>query len=420
MTLYRLDSPVRHYEWGSPTVIPEMLGVPADGQPVAELWMGAHSAAPSLVVDAVSATATGGAPSHADQPAKRSLADLISDDPQHFLGPQVAQRYGSTLPFLLKMLAVDQPLSLQAHPSARQAKDGFAAENAAGIALDSPQRNYKDANHKPEMICALSRFEGLCGFRPVTSTVQFWTALGAPGLLALSERLMADGGIRDVVTHLLTLPPDAVGALVEELTGAAQPLAGTDGAWASESGWLVQLGADYPGDRGVVLASLLNLFRLEPGQALFVGAGHLHAYLHGTGIELMANSDNVLRGGLTRKHVDVAELVKLLEFSESVPEVLEPTGASTDGIYPQRCPDFVLARLQLTLQEQAYRPAGRPQILFCVDGAATLSSVEGEGEGMELGRGEAVFGPATDAVTVRGAAKASTVFVASSGGTGEI
>lgn len=420
MVLYRLDSPIRHYDWGSPTVIPELLGIAPDDQPAAELWMGAHSAAPSLI--AATAPASADAPS--DAVVGRSLADVIGDDPRHNLGSQLAARYGPTLPFLLKVLAVERPLSLQAHPSARQAKAGFAAENAAGVALDAAQRNYKDANHKPEMICALTSFEGLCGFRPVAATVQFWTALGAPSLLALRDRLSADGGIRDVVTHLLTMPPELVRVLVEEVTGAARRLADTDDAWSPHSGWLVRLDNDYPGDRGVVLASLLNLFHLEPGEALFLGAGQLHAYLHGTGVELMASSDNVLRGGLTGKHVDVAELVRILEFSESVPAVEEATGTnSASRTYPEHCPDFILSRLELGPDVTISRPAGRPQIVFCFAGAAEVSEAAADGSvarsdaagadaQMALHRGGAVFVPASDAVVLARGAPKTTVFVA--------
>ena len=411
MSVYRLDGQVMRYDWGSPTVIPELLGLAADGRPVAELWMGAHAAAPSHIKADDGAAAPGG-----------TLADLIAADPERLLGAETVARSGPTLPFLLKLLAVERPLSLQAHPSLAQAQAAFAAEDAAGLAPDSPERNYKDANHKPEMVCALTPFDGFFGFRPVVQTAEFWRALDVAGLLALLDRLLGDGGLRDVVAALLTMSDDAVEQLLAELVPAARDVADSGGAWAAEARWLVRLDEQYPGDRGVALTSLMNLVRLEPGESLFLASGQLHGYLHGTAVELMASSDNVLRGGLTSKRVDVAELLRILDFAEGTVEP-DPGTQTAPGrlAYREHCPDFSLARLEVTAELRVPCPAGRAQILFCTSGTAQVlenGSAAGPASApTTLAHGAAVFVPADDAVVVGGTSPASArVFVATTGG----
>lgn len=398
MTVLRLTNSVMHYAWGSTTVIPRLLGREPDGQPAAELWMGAHAGAPSIVTD---------------DPQHRSLAEVIGLDPDVWLGHETARRFGAALPFLLKVLAIERPLSLQAHPDIRRARSGFAAENAQGVEPGSAQRNYKDANHKPELVCALTPFQGLCGFRPVQLTAQFLDALGAQAFLAYRERLLADGGLRDVVTCLLTMDESSSTGLLSDLLLGAGRVAGSEAAWAAEAGWLLRLGEAFPADRGVALAALLNLVGLDAGEALFLAPGQLHAYLDGTAVELMASSDNVLRGGLTSKHVDVAELVRVLQFTEGPADVLVAVPGS-EGMhwYPDVAPDFRLGRTELDADRSVERPAGLPQLLFCAHGVATVSNADSATT--ELPRGHAVFVPATDAVSLT-AREGTLVFVATCG-----
>ena len=382
--IYRLDNPVQNYAWGSMSVIPDLLGVEPTGEPVAELWLGAHPAAPSRVIG------TDG---------ERTLLELIDEQPEAMLGKTVGQRFGQ-LPFLLKILAVARPLSLQAHPSLSQARAGFAAENAAGIPIDSAGRNYKDANHKPEQICALTDFEGFCGFRPVAETAGFLDALDTPLLAGFRARLVAAGGLRDVVTDLLTRSPEGIARILDELVPAAERLAQAGGRWAAEAGWIVRLDGDYPGDHGAVMALLLNLVHLRPGQALFLHAGELHAYLHGVGVEVLANSDNVLRGGLTHKHIDVAALLGILEVAEDVIKPLDAVPAvGGESIYPSSVADFRLTRLDLAdAAVPVVLAEGTPRILLCTEGSATVTA--SDGESVRLPRGAGVFVAAGAAVAV--------------------
>lgn len=407
MSVYRLENRVQPYAWGSPTVIPDLLGYPGDGTPAAELWMGVHPNAPSTVV--------GPGP-------RRSLADLIATDPAGILGDSGSDH----LPFLLKILAVDQPLSLQAHPDAEQARAGYAEEEARGLDADAPARNYHDPNPKPEMVCAVTDFVGLSGFRPVQDSGRLLDALGGAMRARYRDRLIAPGGLRDVVTCLLTLPPPKISDLVDEVATAAAILAGGTagpspdgpgdgpGEFAAEAAWLVALAQAHPGDRGVLIAALLNLVRLPPGGVLRVPAGQLHAYLHGVGVEIMATSDNVLRGGLTAKHIDVAELLQILDLREDpAPPVQIPAPTAGWFDYRSDVPQFRLSRAELgpaTVSEVA-RAAGAAQILLCTAGAAVV--LDGAGGETELPQGASVFVTADDAVRVRARGPASsTVFAA--------
>ena len=224
----------------------------------------------------------------------------------------------ANLPYLLKVLAADEPLSLQAHPSAAQAAEGFARENAAGIPVDAPTRNYRDASHKPELICALTEFHALVGFREIAQTLALLRALDvaelAPHVALLAAQPDA-AGLRALFTTWITLPQSVLDRAVPALQTACVRLAQQGREFAREARMALELSERYPGDAGVLAALLLNLVVLAPGEALYLPAGNLHAYLSGAGVELMANSDNVLRGGLTSKHVDVAELLRVLDFT---------------------------------------------------------------------------------------------------------
>ena len=372
-----LDNPIQRYAWGSPTAIPTLLGKAPDGTPQAELWLGAHPSAPSRL-------RTG-----------NSLEELIAEAPQRLLGEGSLERFGPRLPFLLKVLAAGQPLSLQAHPSLDQARVGFAREETAGVPRGAPHRNYKDGNHKPEIICALTEFHALCGFRKVSESVRLFAALG------LETSLLMEKGLKAYFEFVMTQPNEAQGALVDRLVEAARkPVKGFE----AECQLATRLNALYPRDVGIIGAMLLNLVTLQPGDALYLGAGNLHAYLEGTGVELMANSDNVLRGGPTPKHVDVPELLSVLNFTDGPPDVLKPS-AQPEQVYRTPAPDFRLSRIAV---------AGKP-ITLPSRGAQLLLVVEGEVlvKGMKLRCGSSVFiGADEGAVAVSGT---GTVFRATPG-----
>ncbi|SDF92148.1 mannose-6-phosphate isomerase, type 1 [Lentzea fradiae] len=384
-----LHNAVRPYAWGSRTAIAELLGkeVPAP-HPEAELWMGAHPGDPSRVdgVDGV----------------QRSLLDLLTEDPDRQLGPRVTKRWGSRLPFLLKVLAADEPLSLQAHPSAAQAAEGFAAEEARGVPLDSPVRNYKDPAAKPELVCALTEFHALAGFRSPDRTISLLRSLDAPALAPYTEMLVAQpdsSGLRALFTMLITLPQTSLAVLLPQVLDACVLHVKEHGEFDLECRTILELGESYPGDAGVLAALLLNRLVLQPGEAIHLPAGNLHAYLRGTGIEILANSDNVLRCGLTPKHVDVPELLRVLDFTCGDMEVLLGEEVQPGvRVYRTPAPEFELSRLDLTRETRVHDDG--PQIMMCSEGAVVLTNARGDE--LRLARGQAVWLPASDpAVLVR-------------------
>lgn len=357
----RLEAPVRRYAWGSRTALAGLQGRPAPtAHPEAELWMGAHPADPALLE-------RGG--------AAAPLDEVIAADPAGELGADVVDAFGPTLPFLLKVLAADEPLSLQAHPSAEQAAAGFAEEEARGIPIDAPHRNYRDRWPKPELLCALSPFDALCGFRPVAETLELLDALDVPRLAPMATRLRAEGeaAYRPVVRALLAVPAAERAALVEGVAAGARRAAAR-GVSPDVAGWVTELAARYPDDPGVAVALCLRLVHLEPGQALFLPAGNLHAYLRGTGVEVMACSDNVLRGGLTPKHVDVEALLAVLDGRVLPPPRVEPVAASPhELVYPAPAREFRLSRVSVDGGAVALDRRGG-EILLCLDGAVTVTA----------------------------------------------
>ncbi|CAK7288744.1 mannose-6-phosphate isomerase, class I [Streptomyces misionensis] len=375
----RLDNTVRPYAWGSPTAIPRLLGTEPTGEPQAEMWMGAHPGAPSRT-------------------ARGTLAEVIDADPERELGKEAVAKFGPRLPFLLKILAADAPLSLQVHPDLAQAREGYADEERRGVPLDAPERNYKDANHKPELICALTEFDGLCGFRPPERAADLLAALGVDSLKPYVDLLHArpeDAALREVLTAILTADREETARTVAEAAAACARLGGDHAPYA-------QLAHHYPGDPGVLAAMLLNHVRLQPGEALFLGAGVPHAYLSGLGVEIMANSDNVLRCGLTPKHVDVPELLRVVRFEASDPGVLRPE-AAPDGeeVYETPTDEFRLSRHVLPEGGTAHDlTRDTPQILLCTAGAVRAGE-------HELGPGRSVFVPAGEKAEISGA---GTVF----------
>lgn len=390
--MYRLVNPIQSYPWGSRSAIAELLGEPAPtAEPQAELWMGAHPSAPSRVV-------RGGVP--------QSLVEAVEEAPYAMLGAAAVETFGTRLPFLLKVLAVDRPLSLQAHPDRDRARAGYAAEQAAGIPLNSPRRTYRDDNHKPELICALTPFDALCGLRPVEEMLAILGELAVPVLEPAGEALARDGGpegVRRLLGEILRTPEPA--GLVDSVRDACRRWAHLDGPFAASYRCAEDLAARFPGDPGVAVSLLLNRVHLRPGQATYLPPGRLHAYLHGVGIEVMASSDNVLRGGLTTKQVAVEELLAATELRCSRPETLDgrPDGEGWSQ-YPTPAADFALARARLDAGSVMSDVQG-PQILLCVDGELSLCDVDvdvGGGGAVPFGRGQSVFGAAGERLSVRG------------------
>jgi mannose-6-phosphate isomerase len=405
----RLTNTVRPYSWGSLTAIPALLGVPPTGEPQAELWMGAHPGAPSSL-------------DRGDGPHPLDL--VVAADPEAELGTAVLQHFGPRLPFLLKLLAAGEPLSVQVHPDLAQARAGFAAEEACGVPLDSPQRTYKDANHKPELICALDEFTGLCGFRDPAATALLLDGLAVPALAPVIDILRSkpeSEALREALTTVLSEPPETVAATVLATTealerAAADPDAlGLPTALASSLNSYAAVGRTFPGDRGVIAALLLNFVRLLPGEALYLGAGVPHAYLSGLGVEILANSDNVVRCGLTPKHVDVPELLRIVDFRSADPGVLHPVrvpGSDGEELYPVPVDDFRLSRYTLDGTAAGSRciPGTAPQILLCTEGTAVLT--DADGSSVTLRRGDSAYVSANAAALRATAADGvpSTVF----------
>lgn len=390
----RMSNAVVEYAWGSRRVLAELLGEPSPSpRPQAELWMGAHPAAPSEVE-----TGAGGT---------TGLDAYIAADPVRTLGDDVGRRFGGRLPFLLKVLAVDAPLSMQAHPNPEQARAGFAREEALGISPDAPGRCYRDTNHKPEILCALTPFEALVGFRPVAETLELLEALGCPALAPVSAALAEapPHGLRAAFELLMTMEAPRRRAVVDEVAAACRQARNVAPGHQASLRWAAALAERYPGDIGVASSLLMNHVRLEPGEAIYLPAGRLHTYLGGVGVELMANSDNVLRGGLTPKHVDIAELIGVLDFrDEAAATVACREDAPHERRFETPAADFCLSVIELH-GTQDHRPDRRgPEIVLCVEGCARVTA--GSGESLELGRGESLFVAAGEAsYTLSGSAR---------------
>ena len=376
--ILRLESTVLPYPWGSRSRIAELLGqtVPA-AEPQAELWMGAHPKASSRVV-------VGG--------AERRLDELIAAAPAALLGAELLARGPARLPFLLKLLAAERALSIQAHPDLAQAEAGFAREEKAGVPLEADQRNYRDRCHKPEVLFAVEPFWILRGFRAGQEILELAEGLGLaellPGLVALRQQPQ-DGLAAFFASTLAPRTP----LELERLNAAvvAKVLARGLGEHPVYR-WVLRLADQFPADRGVFSPLFLNIVRLEPGQAIFTGPGILHAYLEGFGVELMANSDNVLRGGLTTKHVDVAELLSILRFEAQPPELLRPEIRDGEQRFAPPVADFALTLVPLERGCPRERAGGQVEILFVLGGGGEL--IEAGGRRQPFRRGEAFLVPA--------------------------
>ena len=334
--MYMVRGSVQHYAWGDTLAIPGVLGVPADGRPWAEWWIGTHPGAPS--------TLTSGDP----------LSEVAGD-----------------LPYLLKLLAAAEPLSLQTHPNRHQAETGYDREEAAGLALSAPSRVYRDRNPKPELLCAVTPFDALCGFRPPDATAQLLRSMGAPSLAAILDDL----GLMATVQGLYRGEIDPA----EAITACAahdRP----------EATLVTELAVKYPGDASVAVTLFLNRLTLQPGEAVYLTAGNLHAYVRGFGVEIMEASDNVVRGGLTPKHVDIEELLRVLDYTPLLDPVVRPVEA-TPGCWRYDTPGAPFDFWRFEIDGELAHTATTRELLLCTAGSA---GVIRQGESMYLEAGEPV------------------------------
>jgi mannose-6-phosphate isomerase len=409
-----LEPVIQPYAWGSHTAIAELQGRPAPtAEPEAELWMGAHPSAPSGV------RRSGG---------RTTLDAVIAADPPGELGAACAARFGGRLPFLLKVLAADKALSIQVHPSRAQAEAGYREETERGLAPGDKSRNYVDDWPKPEILCALTRFEVLAGLRTTADAAALLGALRVRELEPLAADLagadLAGAGLAraglagaagpaaltGALGAILTWPAEGRAVLIAAVVAACERVARGDGEYAAAAAATVRIAGDHPGDLGIVASLLLRHAVLWPGEAVFLPAGAPHSYLHGTGVELLANSDNVVRAGLTPKHIDVPELLKLVDPAAAVP-VIEPRPAGACVLaYDSPAPEFRLYRAEPGTGGVALPGRGGPRIVLCTEGAALLRAESGT---LELARGQSCYLSAADElVTASGPA---ALFVAANG-----
>jgi mannose-6-phosphate isomerase len=396
--MFLLRNAIRPYAWGSRTAIAALQGreVPTP-HPEAELWIGAHQDDPSTVVG--------------DGGVERSLLELVTADPVAQLGEAGAREWGGQLPFLLKVLAAEEPMSMQVHPSAEQARAGYEREQAAGVPRGAANRNYPEPTAKPELVCALTEFHVLAGFRAPAQTLELLRCLDTPGLHRYTDLLAGQpdsDGLRALFTTWITLPTSVLHEVLPQVLDACVAHVKAHGRFGAECRTVLELGERYPGDPGVLCALLLNRLVLGPGDAVYLRAGNLHAYLRGTAVEILANSDNILRCGLTPKHVDVPELLRVVDFSQVTIPVLtgEPIGKHVFA-YRTDAAQFELSRLEWSKSVASQGLVGLdrdgvavhhtgPQALICTDGEVEM--VSPAGEKLRLRRGDSGWVPAADCV----------------------
>jgi len=315
-----------HYAWGSVDLLPALMGLRPDGRPVAEVWMGAHPAAPSSIE-------VGG--------RRVALDSFIAENTEQALGLEAMTEHGSHLSFMMKLLAAEKPLSLQVHPTRQQAEEGYRREATAGISPTDPTRNYRDSSHKPEMLYALTPFEMMCGFRPVEAIRELLEGLRVESLepiLACLERSHPEVALRSAFETLLHADPDHRRSVTDAVVTSAHARRGQ----RPEYLFVVELTEEHPDDVGVVASLFLNHVRIQAGEAVFIAAGVLHSYVRGLGVELMATSDNVLRAGLTPKHVAVQEVLRSVSYVAGVPQPLVPEVVGDVSVYLPPVSDFSL------------------------------------------------------------------------------
>jgi mannose-6-phosphate isomerase len=364
---------VQHYNWGGYSVIPELVGIENKEQkPFAEYWLGAHPSHPSTIKGNSSAT----------------IPELIRNDPQHILGSTFSKKF-STLPFLLKLLDVRQMLSIQVHPDKASAERGFDAENKLKIPVNAPNRNYKDNNHKPEMMAALSDFWLLHGFKKETDLEM---QLDAVPELSFLKNIFEKKGYKGLYEEVMLMEQETVNLILRPLMERILPLYENGQLQKDEEDfWAAKAALDFCKegnyDRGIFSIYFFNLVHLEKGEGIFQGAGLPHAYLEGQNIELMSNSDNVLRAGLTDKHIDVQELMKHVKFEATIPKIISPS-AGHHKIFESPAEEFELQQYELAANNEETIRTEAPEILLLIEGNLKLEAGE---EQLILSKGDAVL-----------------------------
>ncbi|MEZ8243928.1 mannose-6-phosphate isomerase, class I [Vibrio splendidus] len=376
MAIFKLKNHIQNYAWGSQTSMFDLFGFEnVDSKPQAELWMGAHPGGCSIL-----------------EQLGVLLTDYINQDADDILGTYTAQRYGQ-LPFLFKVLAAHTPLSIQVHPNKVNSERGFERESAQEIALDAINRNYKDPNHKPELVYALTHYKAMNGFRPIKHIIALFDELGLPALeyeLSSLKKMPNSDGLQRFFTALMTFSGKKKLAILNELQGVFEHAHMSDRLQQALT-YSKSFVEYYEGDIGILAPLILNVVELEPGEAMFLHSETPHAYVKGTALEIMASSDNVLRAGLTPKHIDVQELIANTRFESIRPEQLKLTPISIEGRlnFPVPVDDFAfdILNVEPTAKEQRVRSA---EILFCIDGEVKIWSGE---MSLNLKPGESVFVP---------------------------
>jgi phosphomannomutase len=384
-SLFRLEPRVQHYAWGDERFIPALVGADnEEGRPWAELWMGAHPDLPSRV-------------------GEESLAALIANDGEALLGRDVHAAFDGELPYLIKVLSAARPLSLQAHPSAEQAKAGFDREEAAGIPLGARERSYKDRRGKPELLAALTDFYALVGFRSLDAIEAVLEEV--PELKGFHASYQPnEAGLRALFERMMRLPQNDVDAILEPIVSRLKRRSFDKGR---REYWIARCDETFRPegrhDRGLLAILLLNLVHLRPWEAIYLGPGVLHSYLEGSGIEIMSSSNNVLRGGLTEKHVDLPELSRTLVFEGSRPEILHPAeGLPGERYYPTSAREFELSLLDVTRERPFSADSiSSAEILFVADCDGSIA-ISTDAETLELPRGGSAFVAASSSYRLSG------------------
>ena len=372
--LFSLDNSIQPYDWGSKTALNELFGIAnPDHQPQAEIWMGAHPGAPSRVL--------------LDDQEAIPLNAFIESAPTAILGETVAAKFSGKLPYLFKVLSSAAPLSIQVHPNKQQAEAGYEKDNQAGLAPNAPNRNYRDDNHKPELIYALTPFRAMCGFRKPAEINELFCQIKHPQIDVLLKTLK-DEGLQGFWQQLLKQEQTPLNEMIDQALTLAEH------SPHSAIQEFKRLNEFYPGDAGVFSPMILNLINMQPGEAMYLDAGTPHAYLEGTGMEIMANSDNVLRGGLTSKHMDVAELMATMNFDVIDVEdfMVRPEQQGDQFDFPVPVPDFAFSIIPVK-NEASVEASGSVDIIFCIEGE---TRVEINGETLTLTPGKTCLVTATD------------------------
>jgi len=353
MAIYKLKNTVQKYDWGTKDFIPNLLNISNEkSEPCAELWMGSHPKAPSNVLT---------------ENDSISLDKLIAKTPDVTLGPNAVKLYEKKLPFLFKVLSANRALSIQAHPNKQQAEQGLIAENNANIPLDAFHRNYRDNNHKPELIVALTPFDAMCGFR---SMEEIEYLLGLLEIKQFFPNLKS--GLKHFFVDYLNLNNEEI--ITPAFLDKVKELKCQYPKFNYTLEWVLELHNQFGNVSGIISPLFLNTIKLQPGEGIYLDAGILHAYLKGTGLEIMANSDNVLRCGLTSKHIDKAELIKVLTFAHQPPEVLNPITNGKEHTYTTPANEFELSMLEITRDITVELDVKSAEILLCLEGECKIDS----------------------------------------------